>query len=49
MTLLVAGSNKRILVVAVTYFALLLILLTPDSCLSSARLDSGSFPVPTAP
>jgi hypothetical protein len=49
MTLLVAGSYKRILIAAATFFALLLILLVPDSCLSSERLDAGSFSVPAAP
>jgi hypothetical protein len=46
MTLLVAGSNKRILVAAVVFFSLLIVLLAPDGCLSYAPLDSTLAPIP---
>jgi hypothetical protein len=34
MALSMAGSNKRILVAALMFFALLVVLLVPDGCLS---------------
>jgi hypothetical protein len=46
MALLVAGSNKRILVAALLFFALLVFLLVPDGCLSYGPSDSTSAPVP---
>jgi hypothetical protein len=36
------GSNKRILVVAVVFFSLLVVLLAPDGCLSYGPIDSTS-------
>ena len=50
MTLLVAGSNKRILVAAVVFFSLLIILVAPDGCLSYGPLETTSMPsAPAAP
>jgi hypothetical protein len=45
-TLILANDNMKILIAAMTLFALLVVLLTPDGCLSSGLLDSGLFPVP---
>jgi hypothetical protein len=38
-----------ILVAAVTFFALLIVLLIPDSCMNYAPLDSTLTPVPSTP
>jgi hypothetical protein len=46
MTLLVAGSNKRILGAAVLFFSLLVILLAPDGCLSYGPFESTLAPAP---
>jgi hypothetical protein len=45
-TLMLANDNTKILIAAMTFFALLVVLLTPDGCLCSGLLDSGLFPVP---
>jgi hypothetical protein len=41
-----ADSDVRILIAAVTFFALLLVLLAPDDFLSCGLMDSGWFPSP---
>jgi hypothetical protein len=41
-----ASTNMKILIAAMKFFALLVVLLTPDGCFSSGLLDSGIFPVP---
>lgn len=41
-----ADADVKILVAALTFFALLLVLLAPDSFLGPGLLDSGSFPAP---
>jgi hypothetical protein len=46
MTLMLANGNLRILIAAMTFFALLVVLLASDGCPSSGLLDSGLFPVP---
>jgi hypothetical protein len=45
-TLTLASADVKILIAAIVFFALLVILLTPDGYVSSGLLDSG-FPVPT--
>jgi len=45
-TVTAASADVKILIAAMVFFALLVILLTPDGHLSSGLLDPG-FPVPT--
>lgn len=45
-TLMLTNDNMKILIAAMTFFALLVVLLAPDGCLSSGLLDSGLFPIP---
>jgi hypothetical protein len=45
-TLTLVNADVKILIAAMTFFALLVVLLTPDGCFSSGLLDSGIFPVP---
>jgi hypothetical protein len=45
-TLVLANANMKILIAAMTFFALLVVLLVPDGCPTSGLLDSGLFPVP---
>jgi hypothetical protein len=45
-TLMLANDNLKILIAAMTFFALLVVLLAPDGCVSSGLLDSGLFPAP---
>jgi hypothetical protein len=45
-TLMLPNANMKILIAAMTFFALLVVLLAPDGCPSSGLLDSGLFPVP---
>jgi hypothetical protein len=44
-TLTLANADVKILIAVMVFFALLVVLLTPDGCSSSGLLDSG-FPVP---
>jgi hypothetical protein len=46
MRTLTLATDVKILMVAMTFFALLAILLVPDGCYSSGLLDSGLFPLP---
>jgi hypothetical protein len=46
-TATLASADVKILIAAMVFFALLVILLTPDGYLSSGLLDSG-FPVPAS-
>jgi hypothetical protein len=43
--LILANTDLKILIAAMTFFGLLVVLLTPDGCLSPG-LDSGLFPMP---
>jgi hypothetical protein len=45
-TVTLVNADVKILIAAMTFFALLAILLTPDGCFSSGFPDLGSFPVP---
>jgi hypothetical protein len=49
MALSIEGSNKRILGAAPLFFLLLIVLLTPNGCLSYEPLDSPLAPVSAAP
>jgi hypothetical protein len=42
---MLVNADKKILLVAMTFFALLVVLLIPDGCYSSGLLDS-TVPVP---
>ena len=44
--LILANIDVRILVAAMTFFALLVVLLTPDGCLGPGPLDPGWLPAP---
>lgn len=43
---MLANANVKIVIAAMTFFALLAVLLLPDGCLTSGLLDSGWFPEP---
>ena len=44
--LMLAKCNVRILIAAMTFFALLVVLLASDGCLGTGLLDSGWLPAP---
>jgi hypothetical protein len=44
--LMLASADVRILIIAITFFTLLLILLAPDGYLGPGFMDSGWIPAP---
>jgi hypothetical protein len=43
---MLANANAKIVIAAMTFFALLAVLLLADGCLTSGLLDPGWFPEP---